>query len=135
MKKLMFLLLVSFLTVTSALAHPYQRNAHRRPAKAVSIPAQYVQPLNDRALQLTCFFTDVLRLTRKQASEVRRVTLLELVQQNNLVAAGPMPVAKQYELAMMRILTPGQYSAFHWLEERQPVANLLISDVRELVKH
>ncbi|AHJ95987.1 hypothetical protein [Hymenobacter swuensis] len=34
--------------------------------------------LNARFLQLTCYLTDVLRLSGKQAREVRRATLTEL---------------------------------------------------------
>ena len=78
--------------------------------------------LDARSLQLTCYLTDILRLSGKQAREVRHATLTELQLQKNI--ASKRAVTKYYA-ALLRILNAGQYSTFQWLQERQPVAKLL----------
>ncbi|TGD79810.1 hypothetical protein [Hymenobacter wooponensis] len=131
MKKVRLTFVALVLLATAAQAAPQQPSVATA-EQQTTVPA-HEQQVKDRALQLTCYFTDVLRLTKKQAAEVRVVTYQKLQQ---LDPAAPeqgmqgtlLPVAQvmqQYDAAMFRILTPGQYSTFRWLEERQPVAHLL----------
>jgi hypothetical protein len=83
---------------------------------------------------MTCYYTDALRLSSTQAAAVRQATQREMQQLEQLEAAiidasetaSTLPftapqVLAQYDAAMLTILTPGQYSAFHLLQERQAV--------------
>ncbi|RSK49303.1 hypothetical protein [Hymenobacter rigui] len=122
MKKIFHsLLMVCALTVNAlAATYPVHRRMMKLP-KMTKPRAQQDAELSRRSLQLTCYLVDMLRLTGKQAAEVRRATLLELQQGG--------PASKQaiatYNAALWRVLTFGQYSTFRWLEERQPVSNML----------
>ncbi|RSK42951.1 hypothetical protein [Hymenobacter perfusus] len=117
MKKILYTLLLSFLLACSTQAA--LRPAPRRAAFVAADAA-----LTARSLQLTCYLTDVLRLSDKQAREVRRATLTELQQQKNTTSKRAVI---KYDAALLRILNAGQYSTFRWLQDRQPVANLLIN--------
>lgn len=77
-----------------------------------------------RSLQLTCYLADMLRLSSQQAGEVRRATLLELQQQRTQSSTQALA---SYDAALLRILHSDQYRTFRWLEDRQPVANLLVN--------
>ncbi|TGE06570.1 hypothetical protein [Hymenobacter fodinae] len=117
---------------STALAAPRPSLADEPTASA------HKQQVRNRALQLTCYFTDVLRLTQQQAAEVRTVTYRKLQQLDPTVPeqkqqGALLPVAQvlqQYDADMLRILTPGQYSTFRWLEERQPIAHLLAGSTK-----
>lgn len=124
MKKILYSLLTLSVLTTSTMAatHPVHRKVVKLP-KMTKLSGQEAAELSARSLQLTCYLTDVLRLSSKQAAEVRRVTLQEL-QQSGLDSKQAVAA---YDAALLRILTSGQYSTFRWLEERQPVANLLQS--------
>lgn len=117
MKKIIYALLLPFLLIFSAQAA--LRPAPRRAALIAADAA-----LNARSLQLTCYLTDVLRLSGKQAREVRRATLTELQQQKNTTSERAVT---KYDATLLRILNAGQYNTFRWLQDRQPVANLLLN--------
>ncbi|PJJ54899.1 hypothetical protein [Hymenobacter chitinivorans] len=92
-----------------------------------------------RALQLSCYYASALRLSISQAAAVKQATTQELEQlsQLNEAITAPNPakapaftteqVQQQYDAAMLQILTPGQYSAFHLLQERQAGQMLQLS--------
>ncbi|MCR5886894.1 hypothetical protein LRS06_03710 [Hymenobacter sp. J193] len=143
MKKLYTLALVLFLLNGSAMAAG-TGTGHSKGLqdKEFVAPAPYSYQVSNRALRVTAFFTDVLRLSHTQAMAVQKATLAKLQQ---LEQAGEQPevmplladdetllalpgiahTMQQYDVAMLRILTPGQYSSFRFLEERQPAADLL----------
>ncbi|TGE26942.1 hypothetical protein [Hymenobacter metallicola] len=94
-----------------------------------------------RSLKLTCYYTDALRLNSIQAAAVKQATLQELQQLEQLSQAVLAPsdlskslaftesqVVAQYDAAMLRILTPGQYNTFHLLQERQAGLKLQPTD-------
>ncbi|RSK30101.1 hypothetical protein [Hymenobacter metallilatus] len=114
------------IALVAAQATPTSRPAPRKVgklSKLTKLSSRETAELSTRSLQLTCYLTDILRLSGKQAAEVRRATLLELQQGGQ----DSKQAATTYNAALLRILTSGQYSTFRWLEERQPVANLLQS--------
>ncbi|MBG8554345.1 hypothetical protein [Hymenobacter guriensis] len=94
--------------------------------------------IRERASSVTGYYRYALHLTKAQRRAVQRSTYQHLMQLDSLrqvsvaYAAGagyasPAPtqraaaqVQDQYDLAMLRILTPGQYSTFRWLGEQQP---------------
>lgn len=129
MKKMFYSLLMVSALVGSATAatHPVHRKVVKiKTLHLQKLPAKDNAELQARSLQLTCYLTDVLRLNSKQAAEVRQATLQELQAQET--PAGNQALAT-YDATLLRILTSGQYSTFRWLEERQPVAGLLLSPV------
>lgn len=126
-----FLLGISLLSTAVSATPRHHRRQSVASEKEVGEPAGYSSRVEVRALQLACFFTDVLRLSQQQAIAVRAITLTKLMQLNNATVSAE-PVLQQYDAAMLRILTPGQYSTFRWLEDRQPAAELL-QPSREMV--
>lgn len=93
-----------------------------------------------RAAQVTKYLAYALQLSTRQQAAVRRCVYEEFRQLDSLAQApvavvpnttdtgnqlrqqSELRIVQRYETAMARILTPGQYSAFTWLQERQPVA-------------
>ncbi|MCB2407295.1 hypothetical protein [Hymenobacter lucidus] len=109
-------------------------------AQGVSSGSQPLAPASPecqaRSLKLTCYYTDALRLSSSQAAAVRLATQQELQQLEQLEAAIVDESAKtlpftatqvlaQYDAHMLSILTPGQYNAFHLLQERQASLTLI----------
>lgn len=124
-------LLAGVLLTGSAFA-----NGNARPVEKLAEPAT----LRLRAAQVSKYLAYALQLSARQQAAVRRCVYEEL---RSLDSLGQEPVAMvgtttaagqpesqqsadrimhRYETAMARILTPGQYSAFSWLQGRQPVA-------------
>ena len=93
-----------------------------------------------RANQVTKYLAYALQLSARQQVAVRRCVYEEFRQLDSLAQApvavvpntteagnqlreqSELRIVQRYETAMVQILTPGQYSAFSWLQERQPVA-------------
>ncbi|SHJ07920.1 hypothetical protein SAMN02745146_2215 [Hymenobacter daecheongensis DSM 21074] len=78
-----------------------------------------------RATAYTRYLTQVLRLQPHQYAPLYRCTLRSFAAQDSLAAQGSLPAfltgAEQYYAAAVQpLLTPGQYSAFVLLRERQP---------------
>lgn len=107
-------------TTLVAAARPARQQVSPKPQQVSATDAE----LTARSLQLTCYLTDMLRLDGRQAGEVRRATLRELQQQR--IHSSPQALAA-YDAALLRILNSHQYRTFRWLEDRQPVANLLVN--------
>lgn len=93
-------------------------------------------PAARRAAQVTQYLTHTLRLRHKQQAAVEKCTR-EYLQQLDELAAVPEMLAVQtdgnaaprslrqqleedYTNNMARILTPGQYNAYSWLQKSQP---------------
>ncbi|QJX45484.1 hypothetical protein HMJ29_00435 [Hymenobacter taeanensis] len=137
MKKTCFALLNLLLTATYSNAETHHQLTMMGSSNEPTVADQQKQ-VGARALQLTCYFTDVLRLTQQQAAAVRVVTLQKLQQldptaqgQANAKALRPVAIVlAQYDAAMLHILTSGQYSTFRWIEERQPVSQLLAGSAK-----
>ncbi|GAB3837559.1 hypothetical protein GCM10028821_37830 [Hymenobacter jeollabukensis] len=70
--------------------------------------------VQQRATYCTQYLTDMLRLSSRQALAVRRYAY------EQAGAAAPAPAWRRFDQQMLRILTPGQYSAFVWLAESLP---------------
>ncbi|AIZ62507.1 hypothetical protein PK28_00200 [Hymenobacter sp. DG25B] len=93
-----------------------------------------------RAAQVTKYLAYALQLSARQEVAVRRCVYEEFRQLDSLAQApvavvpnttdagnqlrqqSELRIVQRYETAMARLLTPGQLSAFTWLQERQPVA-------------
>ncbi|MBG8552137.1 hypothetical protein [Hymenobacter guriensis] len=143
MKKLYTLALALFLLSGSAMAAGSGTGQQKGlQDKEFVAPAAYSHQVSNRALQVTAYFSDVLRLSHAQAIAVQKATLAKLQQleqageqpevmplladdETLLALPGIAQTMHQYDAAMLRILTPGQYSAFRFLEERQPAADFL----------
>ncbi|MBX0291477.1 hypothetical protein K3G63_13590 [Hymenobacter sp. HSC-4F20] len=103
-------------------------------ARPVLPPAQ--GSVAQRTSHLTNYLARTLHLSQPQQKQVAQSTR-KYLQQLELVAVKPGLVAastperlltgqtaaeaeKEYTLALARILTPGQYTAYSWLREHQP---------------
>ncbi|RAK65128.1 hypothetical protein [Hymenobacter edaphi] len=99
------LLLLGLLTGLAAQA----AEKPRRPAVAAPRPA--ADSVQQRAACRTRYLTDVLHLSSRQALAVRRCAY------EQAAAVATAPARQRFDEQMLRILTPGQYSAFVWLAE------------------
>ncbi|TYZ10943.1 hypothetical protein FY528_07770 [Hymenobacter lutimineralis] len=143
MKKIFtFLLGFSLLSGSVLAAGPAKEHSKGLQDKECTAPAAYAKQVANRSQEVTAYFTDVLRLSHKQALAVHKVTLakLQALQQateqsevsplladDETLLATPSiaQVLHRYDLAMLRILSAGQYNSFRLLEDRQPAADLL----------
>ncbi|WP_303309990.1 hypothetical protein [Hymenobacter sp. BT730] len=127
----LLLLLVGFM-LTGAVEAGVSQSAGVSPTTTTS--------LRMRAAQVSKYLAYALQLSARQQLAVRRCVYEEFRQLDSLAQApvavvpnttdtsnqlreqSELRIVQRYETAMARILTPGQYSAFTWLQERQPVA-------------
>ena len=135
LKPVLVLLLSLLLSASAAPAKPrHPRQAARaatRPAGChvwgaidteVAAPAPTGAPveLRARAAQATAYYTSVLRLNYAQSRAVARATRQLLLDQGQGQGQALPGAAARYDTALLRVLRPGQYSAFRFLEDRQP---------------
>ena len=100
---LLFCFLVSF---AAAADGPRARRWDAAPEHAT--PA--IDSVQLRAAHYTQYLTDALRLSSRQTLAMRRCALLP-------AAAPAAPARQEFDHALLRILTPGQYCAFSRLAD------------------
>lgn len=104
-------------------------------ARAADVPAPADTP-QLRAARLTGYLAHSLDLSKRQRKAVLRCTRQYLAGMDSLATAPEMlatsaegrmvqrpakaRITETYEQALARILTPGQYNAYSWLQEQQP---------------
>ncbi|WP_139925416.1 hypothetical protein [Hymenobacter sp. DG01] len=107
-------------------------------AKAAGQPAEAATPgsVEQRAGSLTRYLTQALDLSKAQQKAVRK-SVRQYVREQEVLAVKPGLVAadtdarllsgrtmaevdNEFDTALARVLTPGQYSAYSWLREHQP---------------
>lgn len=108
-------------------------------AKAAQPAAGSPESVELRTTRLTRYLTTTLQLSRSQQRAVaastrrylrqleeapatpQRGELVALTEQERLLPASSVGrIEEEYQVAMGRILTPGQYNAYSWLHMHQP---------------
>ena len=149
LKPALVLLLSLLLSTAAATAQPrHPRPAARaatRPAGShvwgtidtkVAAPTLVATPaeLRARAAQATAYYTSVLHLSHAQSRAVARATRQLLLDQGQGEGQGQSQAlpggAARYDMALLRVLRPGQYSAFRFLEDRQPAEDVPVTAAR-----
>lgn len=93
-----------------------------RPVGATPAPDSVEQ----RAGRVARYLAHCLGLSQHQVGAVHACTrqyLAQLSPSGAPQAADPAKAEKEYQLALGRILTPGQLNAYSWLQEHQPAGS------------
>ena len=117
----LLMILVFSLSALASPRHPrHLRRAHHLRSVSEPEPASpnATPELTDRAAQTSVYYADALRLSYSQTLTVRKATLRLLQEQEQDTTQ--LSQQMRFESTLLRVLTPGQYSAFRLLVNHQP---------------
>jgi hypothetical protein len=121
MKSLFLSLLAVLLLTISTQASPRHPRHHGRRSRGtadteVAKPTPIRPELEARAAYASSYYADVLRLSYSQTLAVHHATLKLLQEQDQDSTQFGQEI--RYDVAMMRVLRPAQYSTFRALDGR-----------------